>query len=287
VAGSIARDGSGASAEADASGVLRAPVKPFYLVTSNAAGVNYGANPNNRRMHIALERTFITLLARNPALAATLTVSKSFDPNDPGLHAAGRALVMTSGAVASDRLAALAHHAGFDFVQRQGANVYASVADDSAIEIVRTAGMAPLGEELVAGTPVDVRARFDPLPGTGAFHWSVEELGCGRGSFDFVLRPQVRFTPHEPGLVSLHLFHYEADAEAMLPYTVEVRLNAALEAANAIVPKPQYDLVMNILNYFHPIGVEVLTGRLRKHVVEVEQDPQKAFPAYTYPHFRI
>jgi hypothetical protein len=44
---------------------------------------------------------------------------------------------------------------------------------------------------------------------------------------------------------------------------------------------------MNILNFFHPIGVEIVTGNIRKHVLEVEQDPQKAFPAYTYPDFRL
>jgi hypothetical protein len=219
-------------------------------------------------------------------LAAALTVVKSFDPADPGLHAAGRAIVLTHGAIASDRLAALVHHSGFDYVQRNGANVYASVADDNAIEVVRMPGLAPLESELVAGVPVNLRARFEPLPGAGSFHWSAETIGRGRGSFDFVLRPQVRFAPREPGLLALHVFFHEQNINAMLPYTFEVRLKPALEAANAVVSKPQYDLVMNILNYFHPIGVEVLTGRLRKSVVEIEQDPLKAFPAYTYPHFR-
>jgi concanavalin A-like lectin/glucanase superfamily protein len=286
VAGSITRDGDRNALESTVSGVLRVPVKPIYLVTSNAAGVNFGANANNQKMHVALQRTFDTLLRRNAGLAAGLTVVKAFDPNDPGLHAAGRAILLTHGAIASDRLAALAHHAGFDFVERRNAQVYASVADDNAIEIVRAAGLTPLEPELVAGTPVDLRARFDPLPGNGSFNWSAEEIGEGRGSFDFVLRPQVRFTPREPGLAALHVFFHEQDANAMLPYTFDVRLNPNLEAANAVVPKPQYDLVMNILNYFHPIGVEVLTGRLRKNVVEIEQDPLKAFPAYTYPHFR-
>jgi hypothetical protein len=43
---------------------------------------------------------------------------------------------------------------------------------------------------------------------------------------------------------------------------------------------------MNLLNYFHPVGVEVVTANLRQHTREVVQDPQKAFPAYTYPDFR-
>jgi hypothetical protein len=43
---------------------------------------------------------------------------------------------------------------------------------------------------------------------------------------------------------------------------------------------------MNLLDALHPIGVEVRTGRIRKYVREIEQDPTKAFPAYSFPNFR-
>jgi hypothetical protein len=72
-----------------------------------------------------------------------------------------------------------------------------------------------------------------------------------------------------------------------LPYTFEVRLKTALDVPATIIPKMQYDLLMNILNYFHPIGVEVITQDVRQHVVEVRENLLSSFPGYTYPDFRI
>jgi hypothetical protein len=42
-----------------------------------------------------------------------------------------------------------------------------------------------------------------------------------------------------------------------------------------------------VLDAFHPIGVEVRTDHIRKHVREIDQDPTKAFPAYSFPNFRF
>jgi YVTN family beta-propeller protein len=70
-------------------------------------------------------------------------------------------------------------------------------------------------------------------------------------------------------------------------YTFEVRLKPALEAAGAIIRKDQYDLIMNILNALHPIGVEVSTRAIRERVIEVRDDLLDAFPDYTFPNFRV
>lgn len=68
------------------------------------------------------------------------------------------------------------------------------------------------------------------------------------------------------------------------PYTFTVRLK---DESNApIVRKEQYDLIMNILNVFHPIGVEVLTEAIRRHVIEVRGQLTNLIPDYTYPNFR-
>ena len=127
------------------------------------------------------------------------------------------------------------------------------------------------------------------MPGSPVFTWNLNRIGLGNGSFDFVLRPKATFTPRQPGLLDLNINYFENDpsGSSTLPYTFEIRLKPALEAANAIIPKHQYDLIMNILNYFHPIGVEVLTANIRKHVVELDQDPLRAFPFYTYPDFQV
>jgi hypothetical protein len=283
----IAASGDMKISEAEAVGPLGEVINPIYLITSNAAGVNYGANPNNKKMQIVLERAFNALLQTQPGLAAGLQVLKAFDPNDPGLHKAGRALLITHSTITPDRLGALAHHAGFGFVRRQGAQIYCAVAAGEKIAISRAGTLVPLEDELVVGNPVDLRVRFDVLPGTGSFNWSLTRIGQGSGPFDFVLRPAVRFTPRQPGLAALNITYVEQDPNGTLPYSFEIRLKPQLDASNAIIPKHQYDLIMNILNFFHPIGVEVVTGNVRQHVVEVEHDPQRAFPAYTYPDFRV
>jgi hypothetical protein len=57
------------------------------------------------------------------------------------------------------------------------------------------------------------------------------------------------------------------------PYQFAVRLNPALTAqAGVTIRKDQYDLVMNVLNALHPIGVEVSTQALRERVVELRGD---------------
>jgi len=76
------------------------------------------------------------------------------------------------------------------------------------------------------------------------------------------------------------------------PYTFVVRLNPALEAserggATVVIRKDQYDLVMNVLNELHPVGVEVSTQIIREHVVELGDSLLDVFPGYTFPDFRI
>lgn len=283
----IAANGDRNISEAEAVGSLIETTNPIYLITSNEAGVNYGADPNNKKIQIVLERAFKALLKAQPGLATGLQVLKAFDTADPELHRAGRALLISHTTITPDQLGALAHQAGFGFVQRKGTQIYCSVAPGDKIEIAHAGTLVPLRDELVVGTPVDIRVRFDVLPGTGSFNWSLGQPGEGRGSFDIVLRSTVKFTPLHPGLAALNITYLEQDPNSTFPYMFEIRLKPSLEAINAIIPKHQYDLIMNILNFFHPIGVEVATGNIRKYVVEIEQDPQKAFPAYSFPDFRV
>jgi hypothetical protein len=75
------------------------------------------------------------------------------------------------------------------------------------------------------------------------------------------------------------------------PYTFEIRLKPALEALTGpqfvTIRKEQYDLIMNILNAFHPIGVEVMTLPIRERVIEVRDQLLSTFPDYTYPKYRV
>ena len=123
--------------------------------------------------------------------------------------------------------------------------------------------------------------------GSPTYNWSTRTIGAGAGAFDTLVRPTARFTPSKPGLLALALTHVARDDSLAAPYTFEIRLKPTLDVAGTVIPKDQYDIIMNVLEAFHPVGVEVRTDRIRKHVREIEQDPAKAFPAYSFPNFRV
>ena len=279
-------DGSSAVSEADTIGAPDASVNPIYLITPTLA-IDYGANPNNKLMQLGIETPLKSLVSLLGADAAALQVVKAFDPADTSFFKLGRAVLLTHPTVDIGVLGALAHQAGFDFVSRTGTQIYCSVADGEKIQIANAADLSPIGQELVAGVPVALRARFTTLPATGSYNWSNVEIGNGDGNFDFVLHPKVQFTPSETGLLELNLTYQEADSNSVDPYTFEIRLNNTLNVPATIIPKGQYDLLMNILNYFHPIGIEVVTRQIREHVVEVRENLLNAFPGYTFPDFRV
>jgi hypothetical protein len=282
---SIAIDGDMQANEDVVSGVPGEAINQIYLIISET-GASYGADINNRKMHIALERPFNRLIGLlKTTNLSLLHVVKSFDPVGSGLHQAGRAIVLRHETLDIGFLGALAHFAGFDFVRRQGGEIYCSVAAGEKIEMVRVDGK-PL-DELVVGENVALRTRSEPSPDSGNYNWSSGPAGLGQGRFDFALRPKAGFIPTAPGLLAMNVAYLENDPDKTAPYSFEIKLTSALDQAGVKIPKHQYDLIMNLLNYFHPIGVEVLTGQIRKHVVEVEQDVSKAFPAYTYPDFRV
>jgi len=179
----IAASGEMNISEAKAVGSLGEVINPIYLITSNAPGVNYGADLKNKQMQIALERGFNALLKTQPGLAAGLQVVKSFDPADPGLHKAGRALRISHNAITPDQLGALAHQAGFGFVRRDANEIYCSVAPGEKIEIVHDPTLPPLLDELVVGTAVQLKVRPEnlpapatpPAPGSPVFTWNEPE----------------------------------------------------------------------------------------------------------------
>jgi len=285
----ITADGDLSATETATVGVIDVPFNPDYLVTPSVA-INFGADPNNKRMQLVMEKPLLRLLVLLQAVgvvANNLEIVKSFDPGDSGLHKTGRAIRFRHAGLDPGKLAALAHQAEFDFVRREVAVVYCSVNPGEKIEIAQAAALTALGDELTVDSPIALRARFTALPAAGSYNWSAQAVGSGSGSFDFVLRPQVKFTPKKTGWLALNLTYQEQDPSAVFPYTFEIRLKSALDLPGTIIPKPQYDVLMNILNFFHPIGVEVITKNIREHVVEVRENLMNAFPGYTYPDFRV
>ncbi|RDI68161.1 LamG-like jellyroll fold domain-containing protein [Nocardia pseudobrasiliensis] len=83
-----------------------------------------------------------------------------------------------------------------------------------------------------------------------------------------------------------------APATANAPYVVRVGLIQELldleRAGQKIrIRRDQYERLMNVLNELHPIGVEFQTGEIRARVPELQTGDLTAFPAYTYPTYRL
>ena len=264
--------------------VLGAPgplVNTIYTITSPLATVDFGANPANKVMQIGLEQPLNALAA---AVPAGLSVVKAFDPAATDRHRTGLAMIVLHATMTPDALGAAAHRAGFDFVRRSGTQIFCAVLQGAKFQIVNSA-FAPIAAEFTIGAAFPLQTR-PALPTTGTFSWSVTPESRGQASFDIPTRAVVNLTPTATGYADLTLPFLEPGT-GELPYRFEITLNPTLEAANTNISKEDFDLIMNILNFFHPIGVEVVTAGIRKHVVEVEQDPLKAAPAYTFPDFRV
>ncbi len=143
----------------------------------------------------------------------------------------------------------------------------------------------------------DAVSVIDPQEQGVANTW---QLGSGLGeSLIWVLRPgvkegahlntttapQVKLSSDHAGPVLVRAIYALRNNTA--PYTFDIRLKPALESTDVTIRKEQYDLITNILNAFHPIGVEVNTLAIRRHVVEIRNQPFNAFPDYTFPVFRV
>jgi DNA-binding beta-propeller fold protein YncE len=124
--------------------------------------------------------------------------------------------------------------------------------------------------------------------GSGAgekLSWATVPFSRGQVELSSLVSPSIQVTGQEAGNALVRAVSVRGDH--LLPFQFEVRLAPALDADPAVtLSKDQYDLVMNVLNWFHPIGVEVRTDRLRAHVVELGAAVADLVPGYTFPAFR-
>jgi hypothetical protein len=124
--------------------------------------------------------------------------------------------------------------------------------------------------------------------GSGAgesLSWATVPFSLGQVTISSLIKPTVQITGTTPGAALVRALYIRGNH--LQPYQFEVRLNQNLDPqANVTITKDQYDLVMNVLNYFHPLGVEVKTARLRSHVAELSGLSGDLFPGYTYPVYR-
>ncbi|MFJ2089480.1 LamG-like jellyroll fold domain-containing protein [Streptomyces sp. NPDC087901] len=149
---------------------------------------------------------------------------------------------------------------------------------------VLLADPAPLGEHPPAPPRLDAEL---PL-GTGmgeALAWSSTPDGHGTAEPATPDAPVCGVAGRLPGRVSIRATYLPG--EGLRPYQCEVRLKPGLESEpGAAVTKEQYDLILNVLNWFHPLGVECRTDRLR---TLAGLDPEETEPPrlYTFPTYHV
>jgi hypothetical protein len=268
-------------------GAPEAVFDPAYLVTHAAnPAIDFGADANNAKMQVVTRDALDALVALLAARGVTgrLKVVASFVPGGPGVESVGRRLVLQHSTLDAGALGALAARL-FDLIARSGTTITAFMRPDAWVAIGDAAG-APVPAAAALGAPLTLSAAPATLP-SGTYNWSTRSIGAGAGSFDTVFHPTAQFTPTSPGLLMLVLTYVAREDTKAAPYTFEIRLKPALDVPATVIPKEQYDIIMNLLASFHPIGVEVRTESIRKHVREIEQDPTKAFPAYSFANFRV
>ncbi|MFJ8596588.1 LamG-like jellyroll fold domain-containing protein [Streptomyces sp. NPDC093598] len=147
---------------------------------------------------------------------------------------------------------------------------------------VLLADPSPLGAE----PPAPPRLAAELPLGTGRGEelvWSSTPDGPGAAEPTTPQAPVCTVAGLTPGRVLLRAT-YLPD-EGLLPYQCEVRLRPELDDEPGVsVTKEQYDLILNVLNWFHPIGVECRTDHLRTLAGLDDEDTEHprlhTFPTY-------
>jgi hypothetical protein len=253
-----------------------------FLIRHDDSRATYGANPNNRLMQasVAERLTALLNLIQATGAAGALTVRRAFVPGAADLTGVGRGLTLRHASLPPGRLAALAHAAGFTLASHQGADVVisqaqAELADVSGPQVVDEAATVHLVASVKA-SDLGLRVRLT---------WALAPGGQAGGRLSSTTATEVDLRGERAGQVRVRATYSMGDNPD--PYTFEVRLKPSLEAANAVIRKEQYDLIMNILNVFHPVGVEVGTRAIRERVIEIGTELIDVFPDHTYPKFRV
>lgn len=125
-------------------------------------GVDARMVPRARRDLDAL----LEILAGQPG---TLRLTAAYQDGATGLAGAGRALVISHTSVPADRLAALAHRAGFAFVHNRGSDVRVSclAGDLLGLSARSTAGTLAVDQPINVGDQITLTANLAGSPATG------------------------------------------------------------------------------------------------------------------------
>ncbi|MEU5261565.1 LamG domain-containing protein [Amycolatopsis sp. NPDC021455] len=207
----------------------------------------------------------------------------------------GRQLLMRHSVLTPGALAGVAFAVGFSHVQHKARDVIIRQAPGQLVAVTPTSGGQGAVIELLEGDDLELMAHpAPPLAGlTGQVPGEGPRLGWSSGAFD---NASITLTSSTRPVVTLHA---ESAGTAWVqagylvggqpsPYTFQVRLRPGLDDDTTVITKDQHDLIMNVLNVLHPIGVEVNTAAIRAHVIDLRTDDLlQANPDFTYPKFRV
>ncbi|MFJ5302586.1 LamG-like jellyroll fold domain-containing protein [Streptomyces sp. NPDC088350] len=273
-----------------------------FLVRHDDPRVAYGSDAAHL-MQLAVAELLDALLAEldRRSVAGRLTVVAAFDdtgdPPDPAA-AQGRRLRLRHSSVDAGALAGAAFAVGFGYLLRRGDELEVRQPPGQLVAVRGPAGVEQGAViELDEGATMDLTANPSPAALAaaglvGQFPGEGPRLGWASGTFDAAAitvasstRQTVTLRADAAGTAWVQA-SYPIGGQAV-PYTFQVRLRPELDIPTTVITKDQHDLIMNILNVLHPVGVEVNTAAIRAHVVELQGDLSQANPDYTYPRFRV
>ncbi|MFN2496350.1 MAG: LamG-like jellyroll fold domain-containing protein [Pseudonocardiaceae bacterium] len=265
-----------------------------FLVRHNDQRVNYGSNDNNHLMQPAVAHLLDALLAEltRRSSRGQLAVTSAFQPGGDEFGAHGRMLVLKHATVLPGVLAGLAHAVGFGHVTHAGATVVGRQAPGELVVVHGPAGTdGSLILELDEGATVGLSVQ-PALVSAGQSGAGQVRLGWATGAFDTAhatlgnpTQPSTTLRGDSAGLAWVQASYLLGDLPA--PYTFRVGLRSELDNPATVISKDQYDLILNILNALHPVGIEVNTQIIREHTVEVRGNLAETNPDFTFPKFRV
>ncbi|MEV5847061.1 LamG-like jellyroll fold domain-containing protein [Streptomyces sp. NPDC051985] len=268
-----------------------------FLVRHDDPRVDYGGDDGNHLMQPAVGQLLDALLAELDRRSAggRLTVVSAFRPAGDEFGAHGRTLVLQHTTVPPETLAGPAHAVGFGHVAHTGATVVVRQAPGELVVVHGPDGTdGGLVIELDEGAQVALSVRpdlvSDGAPGrTGAdqirLGWASGGFGTAHTTLGNAKQTATSLRGDSAGLTWVQASYLLGDRPA--PYTFRVGLRPELDTPDTVISKDQYDLILNILNALHPVGIEVNTQLIRDHTVEVRGNLAEVNPDFTFPKFRM
>jgi hypothetical protein len=254
-----------------AAGPPDAGFTPAMLQVYSAAGVTFATGVSNQvQAGLATALTSLVAALKGDGFLDPVKVVTGFTPAAPDLTSVGRALLIQHPVVPAERLAGYALASGFGFVQHRpnavpGPAVYVAAYPTNAVP-----PMLFTEDDVVLNTLAELSIRPE-LPVVGSLDWTVTACCPAAASLSTAMPDATT-----PSLFVHKVLQGTAAGEATVvasfslndaaePYQFIVK-PASSNGAQPKLTKDQYDDLMNFLDAYCPVGVEVITKGIRPYV---------------------